>query len=135
MTILERYFRRPLTRRAVLRCPVPVILTAALSRCALRGAEKLYIVGSTATGIQFSFISLETNTLTGAMIDMMNAVAQVAGMRIELRTTPFAARRVVNHGGCLQALLERLGNHLDSQQRRRSHAHPGNTREADSRSA
>jgi polar amino acid transport system substrate-binding protein len=50
-----------------------------------------YIVGSTATGVPFSFLDVKTNGLTGAMIDIAHAVARRAGFPISLAVTPFSA--------------------------------------------
>lgn len=78
-----------LTRRAALRT-AGAFLVASLP--GLDGAQaKTYVVGSTATGVPFSFIDVKTNTLTGAMVDIMRAVATDAGFRIELRITAFGA--------------------------------------------
>jgi len=52
---------------------------------------RTYIVGSTATGVPFSFIDVKANTLTGAMVDIMKAIAADSGFRIELRLTAFGA--------------------------------------------
>jgi polar amino acid transport system substrate-binding protein len=52
---------------------------------------KTYIVGSTATGVPFTFIDVKTNTLTGAMVDIMKAIAAEAGFQIDLRATAFGA--------------------------------------------
>ena len=54
-------------------------------------SEKTYIVGSTATGVPFTFIDVKTNTLTGAMVDIMKAIAADAGFQIDLRATAFGA--------------------------------------------
>jgi len=52
---------------------------------------RTYVAGSTATGVPFSFIDPKTNTLTGAMVDIMKAVAQAASFQIELRVMAFSA--------------------------------------------
>jgi len=54
-------------------------------------SRKTYIVGSTATGVPFTFIDVKTNTLTGAMVDIMKAIAADAGFQIDLRATAFGA--------------------------------------------
>ena len=73
-----------MTRRSLLE----IALVAFGAPCA-RPDGKIYIVGSTATGVPFSFIDVKTNTLTGAMVDIVKAVA--AGLQIEIRITAFAA--------------------------------------------
>jgi polar amino acid transport system substrate-binding protein len=55
-------------------------------------AEKdVYVVGSTATGVPFTFLDVKTNTLTGAMVDIINAVANDAGFRVDLQVVAFSA--------------------------------------------
>ena len=75
-----------MTRRSALE----IALVSLAAPCA-RPAGKTYIVGSTATGVPFSFIDVKTNTLTGAMVDIVKAVAADAGLQIDLRVTGFAA--------------------------------------------
>jgi len=75
-----------MTRRSALE----IALVSLAAPCA-RPADKTYIVGSTATGVPFSFIDVKTNTLTGAMVDIVKAVARDAGIQIEVRVTAFAA--------------------------------------------
>ncbi len=54
-------------------------------------SSKTYVVGSTATGVPFTFIDVKTNMLTGAMVDIMKAIAADAGFQIDLRATAFGA--------------------------------------------
>lgn len=49
------------------------------------------IVGATATGVPFSFLDMRTTDLTGAMVDIVKAVAAEAGFPVELQVTAFAA--------------------------------------------
>jgi len=75
-----------MTRRSALEIAL-VSCGARWGRC----AGKTYLVGSTATGVPFSFIDVKTNTLTGAMVDIVKAVAGDAGLQIDVRVTAFAA--------------------------------------------
>lgn len=75
-----------MTRRSALE----IALVSLAAPCA-RPAGKTYIVGSTATGVPFSFIDVKTNMLTGAMVDIVKAVAGEASLQIDLRVTAFAA--------------------------------------------
>jgi len=79
------------TRRSAIENAGAMILATAWPRRAMSTAGKTYIVGSTATGVPFSFIDVKTNTLTGAMVDIMKAVAADSGLQIELRALAFAA--------------------------------------------
>lgn len=49
------------------------------------------IVGSTATGVPLSFLDVRTNALTGAMVDIVRAVGEAAGLPVTLQPTAFAA--------------------------------------------
>jgi polar amino acid transport system substrate-binding protein len=78
-----------LTRRAALQ-KVGLVL-AVFDPDLFAETAKTYVVGSTATGVPFSFIDLKTNTLTGAMVDIMQVIAADAGFRVQLRITAFGA--------------------------------------------
>lgn len=49
------------------------------------------VVGSTATGVPFSFIDMRSHELTGAMVDIVRAVGVEAGFAVEMQVTAFAA--------------------------------------------
>lgn len=49
------------------------------------------IVGSSATGVPFSFIDPWTNELTGSMVDTARAIAGAIGLVADLRIVPFSA--------------------------------------------
>lgn len=49
------------------------------------------IIGSSPTGVPFSFINPTTNALTGSIVDIAQAVADDLSLRAEMRVTPFAA--------------------------------------------
>jgi len=67
------------------------LLLAACAGLARPAVKKSYLVGSTATGVPFSFMDVKTNTLTGAMVDIVKAVASDADFLVDLRVTAFAA--------------------------------------------
>ena len=75
-----------LTRRSLLLAGL-----AALAGPARAAGKKTYAVGSTATGVPFSFMDVKSNTLTGAMVDIVKAIAADADFQIDLRVTAFAA--------------------------------------------
>jgi len=52
---------------------------------------RTYVVGSTATGVPFSFMDVKTKTLVGAMVDIMRAIAVDSRLRIDLRVVAFGA--------------------------------------------
>jgi polar amino acid transport system substrate-binding protein len=53
-------------------------------------AGKTYAVRATATGAPFTFRDVKSNTLIGAMIDIAHAVAEDAGLKIQVETVVFA---------------------------------------------
>jgi len=78
------------TRRAALRT-AGIILLAGKAWAAPPAPVRTYIVGSTATGVPFSFIDVKTTTLIGAMVDIVKAIAADSGFTIDLRVTAFGA--------------------------------------------
>jgi polar amino acid transport system substrate-binding protein len=79
------------TRRALLAGLVglpALLLTGCESRERLANVA---IVGSSPSGVPFSFIDPWTNELAGSMIDTVRAVAESAAMPVELRVLPFPA--------------------------------------------
>ncbi len=50
-----------------------------------------YSVGATSTGIPFTFLDARTNTIQGAMVDVLDGIANDAGFKIGIQPTPFSA--------------------------------------------
>jgi polar amino acid transport system substrate-binding protein len=50
-----------------------------------------YNVGATPTAIPFTFLDAKTNTIQGAMIDLVAAIAGDAGFKVNMQVTPFPA--------------------------------------------
>lgn len=48
-------------------------------------------VGSTPTGIPFTFLDTRTNTLTGFMVDLIGEIGRREGFAVDVQATPFAA--------------------------------------------
>lgn len=68
-----------------------IAVCAALAGCEPpRGAGTLRI-GSSPTGVPFSFVDPATNRLTGSMIDMAMAVTAAAGIAADTAIVPFSA--------------------------------------------
>jgi polar amino acid transport system substrate-binding protein len=74
-------------RRSVLGMLGAVCLQVALPPTAIR----TYSVGSTATGVPFTFLDMKTNRLSGAMVEIMAAIAAEAGFRTQTSVMSFAA--------------------------------------------
>jgi len=50
-----------------------------------------YNVGSTPTGVPFTFLDVKTNTIQGAMVDLITAIGDDAGFKVNVQATPFSA--------------------------------------------
>jgi polar amino acid transport system substrate-binding protein len=48
-------------------------------------------VGSTPTGIPFTFLDTRTNTLTGFMVELIQEIGRRQGFAVDVQATPFAA--------------------------------------------
>ncbi|MGA0605121.1 substrate-binding periplasmic protein [Phenylobacterium sp. VNQ135] len=79
------------SRRAMLAGLGASALTAGCTRRSEARRAGGVVVGSTATGVPFSFYDVRTNTLTGAMVDIVKAVAERAGLAVEVQVTAFSA--------------------------------------------
>jgi polar amino acid transport system substrate-binding protein len=55
------------------------------------GQTPTYNVGSTPTGIPFTFLDVKTNTIQGAMVDLITAIGDDAGFKVNVEATPFSA--------------------------------------------
>jgi polar amino acid transport system substrate-binding protein len=52
--------------------------------------DKVLKVGSTPTGVPFTFLDTKTNTIQGIMVDLIREVAKDAGFKVEVEGMPFA---------------------------------------------
>lgn len=92
-TYADRLSPRGTPRRRMLAgavCALGLPAAACAERSDVRAAGG-FVVGSTATGVPFSFIDMRTNALTGAMVDIVRAVAAQARFPVDLQVTAFAA--------------------------------------------
>ena len=65
---------------------------AAVACCGPCGAQiPTYNVGSTPTGVPFTFLDVKTNTIQGAMVDLITAIGDDAGFKVVVQATPFSA--------------------------------------------
>jgi len=65
----------------------------ALSGLTLFGAkadDKVLKVGSTPTGIPFTFLDTKTNTIEGVMVDLIKAIGNDAGFKVEIEGMQFS---------------------------------------------
>ena len=56
-------------------------VTLALSLSGAASAQTVLKVGSTPTGVPFTFLDTKTNTIQGIMVDLITAVGKEAGLR------------------------------------------------------
>ena len=67
------------------------IVTAVCASGTAWAQDKVLKVGSTPSGVPFTFLDTKTNTIQGIMVDLMREIGADAGFKIEIETTPFAA--------------------------------------------
>jgi polar amino acid transport system substrate-binding protein len=73
-----------------LQCLRSALAVFAVACCGLASAQT-YNVGSTPTGIPFTFLDVKTNTIQGAMVDLITAIGDDAGFKVNVQATPFSA--------------------------------------------
>src|ERR1700743_3839290 len=66
-----------------------VILATLASFCA-QAEEQVVKVGSTPTGIPFTFLDTKTNTIEGVMVDLIREVGNDAGFKVEIEGMQFS---------------------------------------------
>jgi polar amino acid transport system substrate-binding protein len=77
-------------RRSILAL-IAFALTFAGPVIAQSAAAPTYNIGATPTGIPFTFLDVKTNTIQGAMVDLITAIGNDAGFKANLQATPFSA--------------------------------------------
>lgn len=65
--------------------------TVAFAPSIASAANKTLTVGSTPSGIPFTFLDVETNEITGAMVDLIKAVGEDAGYEIVIQQSQFSS--------------------------------------------
>lgn len=64
---------------------------AALAAAPALAQGQVLKVGSTPTGIPFTFLDTRTNTITGFMVELITEIGRRQGFGVEVQATPFAA--------------------------------------------
>jgi len=54
-------------------------------------AQKVLKVGSTPTGVPFTFLDIKTNTIEGVMVDLIKEVGKEAGFTVQIESLMFSA--------------------------------------------
>lgn len=67
-----------------------LVFASTLGLTTITSAETIR-VGSTPTGIPFTFLNTKTNQIEGAMVDMAHAVGKEAGFTAQIEAMPFSA--------------------------------------------
>lgn len=67
-----------------------VALASLLAVSPASSQDKVLKVGSTPTGVPFTFLDTKTNTIQGIMVDLINAIAADAGMKVEVEGMTFS---------------------------------------------
>jgi polar amino acid transport system substrate-binding protein len=68
-----------------------VALVGAVAAAPFATAQTVYKVGSTPTGVPFTFLDVKSNTIQGAMVDLITAIGDDAGFKVDVQATPFSA--------------------------------------------
>jgi len=66
-------------------------LVATIAAAPFAAAQTVYKVGSTPTGVPFTFLDVKTNTIQGAMVDLITAIGDDAGFKVDVQATSFSA--------------------------------------------
>ena len=68
-----------------------LVMVATLASQGLAWAQdKVLKVGSTPTGVPFTFLDTKTNSIQGIMVDLIREIAADAGFKVEVEGMPFA---------------------------------------------
>lgn len=70
---------------------VLLALSATLAVTGAAYAETNYSVGSTPTGVPFTFLNIETNQIDGIMVDIIEAIGKEEGFTVDVAATQWSA--------------------------------------------
>src|SRR3569833_1778179 len=63
----------------------------AIAAVAPASAQQVLKVGSTPTGIPFTFLDTKTNTIQGIMVDLITEIGKDAGFQVQIEPMQFSA--------------------------------------------
>ena len=72
------------------RTVVAAIIFASLASFGARAEDQVLKVGSTPTGIPFTFLDTKTNTIEGVMVDLIKEIGKDAGFKVEIEGMQFS---------------------------------------------
>jgi polar amino acid transport system substrate-binding protein len=67
------------------------VVALAIAASVPASAQQVLKVGSTPTGIPFTFLDTKTNSIQGIMVDLVTEIAKDAGFTVQIEPMPFAA--------------------------------------------
>jgi polar amino acid transport system substrate-binding protein len=71
-----------------------VLVLSSLACLSARADDKVLKVGSTPTGIPFTFLDTKTNTIEGVMVDLIKEIGKDAGFKVEIEGMQFSTSPV-----------------------------------------
>src|ERR1700731_1958085 len=72
------------------RTVVATVVFATLASFGARAEDQVLKVGSTPTGIPFTFLDTKTNTIEGVMVDLIKEIGKDAGFKVEIEGMQFS---------------------------------------------
>jgi polar amino acid transport system substrate-binding protein len=79
------------SRRIVVGLGAAAMLAISGIAAPLAAQEPVYKVGSTPTGVPFTFLDVPTNTIQGVMVDVINAIGAEEGFKTDVQATQWSA--------------------------------------------
>ena len=79
------------TRRGLTGAIVLSVTVLAAGLASPAPAQTTYNVGSTTTGVPFTFLDVKTNSIQGVMVDVIKVIAKDAGFAVNVRAIPVSA--------------------------------------------
>src|ERR1044072_3274762 len=70
---------------------IAVVVAAVLANVTGSHAQSVLKVGSTPTGIPFTFLDTKTNTIQGIMVDLVTEIGKDAGFNVQIEPMQFSA--------------------------------------------
>jgi polar amino acid transport system substrate-binding protein len=69
---------------------VAAVIFASLASLSAQAEDQVLKVGSTPTGIPFTFLDTKTNTIEGVMVDLIKEIGKEAGFKVEIESMQFS---------------------------------------------
>src|SRR4051794_2871750 len=69
---------------------VAAVILSVVAALSAQAQDQVLKVGSTPTGIPFTFLDTKTNTIEGVMVDLIKAIGKDAGFKVEIEGMQFS---------------------------------------------